>query len=537
MNLKKIIALFTVILILCLSGCNKLSEDTSSSTVPVPETENEAADSISLLYSASDTFNPYTCETDLNRELCRLVFDSLIRLNNSFETEYMLADTVTVKGKTCTVTLKDIHFTDGTAVTAKDVVYSYKLAKKSKTSYSYNLYEAKSAKAEGDKTVVFSLTRYDPYFEKLLDFPVIKAESDKKTDEDGIVLTPIGSGRYTVNEDSTALYSNEKYFGGKSNIKSISLVNAPDPESVTHYVERGTTDIYYTDISGGNIVRMSGKKVDVNLNNLVYIGINDSYGQLNTKELRYAISAAIDRGSICQAAYHNNAVPATGFFNPSISDVKAVQNLQSSADTEISIENLEQIGYNKLNSDSFRVNSSGNRIRLTLLVNSDNQSRLAAAQLIVNSLKAVGIEVTLQKRNYSQYIKALKSGNFQLYLGEIKTLANMDLAELVIAGGSCAWGISEKNDDKASDNKDKKDESGKKEENTEKGLSIADIINGFYKGKNSITDVANILQTEMPVIPVCFRRGLLFYSDDIGNVKEASESDIYYSILGYTIKK
>ena len=119
MNLKKIIALFTVILILCLSGCNKLSEDTSSSTVPVPETENEAADSISLLYSASDTFNPYTCETDLNRELCRLVFDSLIRLNNSFETEYMLADTVTVKGKTCTVTLKDIHFTDGTAVTAK----------------------------------------------------------------------------------------------------------------------------------------------------------------------------------------------------------------------------------------------------------------------------------------------------------------------------------------------------------------------------------------------------------------------------------
>jgi len=538
LSFKKIIVLFIAALMICLSGCNKLSDNGSSSIATVPQEEGNQKKSLSLLYSASDTFNPYTCTTDLNRALCKLVFDSLIKLNNNFEAEYILADTVSVKGKSCTVTLKNVQFTDGSIITADDVVYSYNLAKKSKEEYAYNLYEVKSVKAKDDKTVVFSLTRHDPYFERLLDFPIIKEKSDKKTDEDGIFLTPIGNGRYTVNEEKNTLTANDKYFLGSPNIEKINLVNAPDPESVTHYVERGTTDMYYTDISGGNIVRMSGKKQEINLNNMVYIGINDSYGQLDTKELRYAISAAIDRESICQAAYHNNAVAATGFFNPVIADVKAVQNLQSKANTEISIENLKQIGYNKLNSDSMRVNSSGNRLRLTLLVNSDNNSRVAAAEKIVASLKSVGIEVTLQKRSYAQYVKALESGNFQLYLGEIKTLANLDISELVVAGGSCAWGISEKKedkDDKGTESKDKDKDNSKNE--PEKTMSIKDIIDGFYGGKNSITDVANILQTEMPVIPVCFRRGLLFHSNSIENVEEASEGDIYYSIIGYTIKK
>ncbi len=523
MKFKRISAfILAVALIFSVAGCKSNEEISGSGEIHAENTPTASVDTISLLYSASDTFNPYTAQTDLNRNLCRLLFDSLIKLNNNFEAEYIIAEKITVSKKTCTVTLKDINFTDGTALTADDVVYSCKLAMKSKGEYAHKLYEVKSVKAENSRTVVFGLSRYDAYFERLLDFPIIKEKSDTKTDKDSIALTPVGSGRYTVAENNSSFISNNAYFGEKANIKTISLVNAPDPESVSHYVEIGATDIYYTDAKGGNIVRMSGKKADINLNNLVYIGINESFGQLKTKELRYAISSAIDRNQICQAAYHNNAVAATGFFNPAISAVSSVQNLQSTANTEISIENLEEIGYNKLNSDNLRVNASGNGIRLTLLVNKDNASRVAAAELISASLKNVGIELTVLKRSFKEYKKALEAGNFQLYLGEVELLANMDVRNLVVAGGSCAYGIS-----KPEENKKTEDKNGKEESEELKVFSIADIIDGFYSGKNTVTDVANILQTELPVIPVCFRKGLLFYSDSLKTADKASAGDIY----------
>jgi len=340
LNLTRTVAfILSLALLFSVVGCKSNEENLGSGEFNTENTPTASADAISLLYTASDTLNPYTAQTDLNRNLCGLLFDSLVKLNNNFEAEYVIAEKITVKRKNCTVTIKDIKFTDGTALTADDVVYSCKLAMKSKSSYAHKLYEVKSVKAENSRTVVFTLSRYDAYFERLLDFPIIKEKSDTKTDEDSIALTPVGSGRYKASEDNSYFISNNEYSGEKANIKTIRLVNAPDPESVSHYVEIGATDIYYTDVTGGNIVRMSGKKTDINLNNLVYIGINDRYGQLKTKELRYAISSAIDRNEICQAAYHNNAVAATGFFNPAIKDVSSVQNLQSTANTEISIEN------------------------------------------------------------------------------------------------------------------------------------------------------------------------------------------------------
>ena len=78
-----------------------------------------------------------------------------------------------------------------------------------------------------------------------------------------------------------------------------------------------------------------------------------------------------------------------------------------------------------------------------------------------------------------------------------------------------------------------------KEENDKKSkkLSCAKVIEGFYKGKNSINDVAITLQNDMPFIPVCYRTGVLFCNENIENMNKASLSDIYFSIESYKFKK
>lgn len=516
--MKKIISLIMSLIILftlcaCGGGDNKIHSNNSDK-----ENNKAGRNSFNLLYCSSDSFNPYKAQTDLNRNLASLIFEPLVKLDNNFNAKYVLANKITLNGKVCTVTINSVKFSDGSLLNAEDVVYSYNLAKSSKTKYAYQLYEVASVRAEGSSTIIFNLTRNDIYFEKLLTFPVIKKDSDKKTDIDGRVLSPIGSGKYIVNEEKETLTLNKAYHGKASKISEIKLINAPDPAAVAHYVEIGSTDIYYTDISDGSIVRMSGKKADVNLPNLVYLGMNESYGQLSSKELRYAISSAIDRTLITKNAYHNNATAATGFFHPAISDTAAVQNLQITADKEISVENLVKIGYNKLDNQGYRVNRSGNRIKLTLLVNKENESRVAAARLIIAQLKTVGIEVTLIECSYDQYKKLLESGSFQLYIGEVTTLANMDMYNLTVNGGSSAYGI-------------KKTEDAKTEKNEGVLISatVKDTITGFYNSKKTIADVAAVLQTEMPVIPICYRKGLLFYSERVKNIGEVSNSDIYFS--------
>ena len=528
--MKRIIALLLCILLLfAATGCEKGKTPQTQNSKPSDSTDSDMQ--ISLIYCDSDTVNPYTAVKTVNVQLCHLLYEPLIKVDNNFEPIYALAQSAQISGTTCTIKLKKATFTDSSAVTAADVVYSFNLAKGSDTVYAAQTAFADSCTAKDSSTVVFTLKKADPYFLNLLDFPVLKAESDKKTTSDGKVLPPVGCGRYIFNEEDGFLTRNESYYGEKSSISKIKLINAPDSESVSHYVEVGATDVYYTDLADGEIIRMSGKKVSVPLNNLVFIGMNQNYAPLKSLYLRYAISAAVDRSRIAKNAYYTNAVPATGIFHPNFSATSRFQTLETTANSKISIENLEKIGYNKINSGGLRVNSSGSKLSLTLMVNKENQSRVNAAELIAKQLGAVGISVTVDKVTFAQYTARLKSGSFQLYIGEVRILNNMDVSSLVLPSGSAAWGVIEQKGSLVSASSSSATDNA--EIVVDSFSNLSGLISGFYSGKTTVADVASGVQTAMPVIPLCFRNGLLFYGKKLSGDITASLSDIYLSFANF----
>ncbi len=530
--------LICAVLVFCLffTACGK--SDAPSKDVSSNKSESASKgsrDYLTLLYSNADSFNPYTVKTDTNRQIVKLLYESLVKINDRFEAVNSLASSVKVEGNVCTVSLKSVKFSDGTSLTAEDVVYSCELARNSETGYKDKLYEVQSVKSEGGK-VVFTLTKNDPYFANVLDFPIIKKGSDTLTDSDSVSLPPIGCGRFKLNENLDGMVQNEHYHGKIENIKKIKLINAPDTESVAHYTEIGAADMYYTEISDGQITRMSGNRAEVNLNNLVYIGINQNYAPLNQPNLRQAISSAVDRTKLCKTAYYNNALPATGFFHPYWKETNSVQNLQISANGEITVENLEEIGYNKLDGEGVRVNSNGIPLKFTLLVNSENRIRVLAANTVASQLKAVGIGVTVIEKPYDQYLAALQSGSFQLYLGEIKLTDNMDISPLLTSGGSAGFGMP--NIPQVSDQEkvEAEEENGEETNTVLRGSSSETVLKEFYNSNATIKDVASVLQTDMPVVPLCYRTGVLFYNKNIRNVKKSSSGDIYFSIESYLIK-
>ncbi len=470
--------------------------------------------SITLLYSAADGFNPYKVKTETNRNLLKLVYEPLVKLDNNFNPVYKVAKAVNVKKNSCTVTLKNLSFSDGSSLTANDVAYSFRLAKKSKTGYASKLYNIKDVSVTDGKTLKFTLKKHDPYCANVLTFPILKKGSEANADSDGVLMAPIGSGKFKVNSANDGLVANEKS-GYKGTITSVRLINAPDTESVTHYAQIGAADMYYSDISDGSLSRMTGEKQNVNLNNLVYLGINKNNAQLNQNLLRQAISTAVDRSVICQNAYFNNALAATGFFSPVWCETNSVQNIQNTTNREITIENLEKIGYNRLDDGAVRENEKGQRLDFTLLVNSDNNNRVLAAKLIKDQLESFGFKITIVKKSYKEYLKALKKGDFALYLAEVKLTENMDISSLIHKGGSAAYGIR------------------KSKKNNDSQKTIDEVLKGFNEGKNSITDLATVLQGQMPFVPLCYRTATLFYNDKIENVNNSSESDIYFSIDSY----
>ena len=526
--MKKIICLLMVlVLVFSFWGCAQTESngETQNNPLAKPDDKN-TSQTISLLCSYSDSFNPYFAKTSANRAIASLLYDSLVMTDNNFEPVNVLASSVEIDNKTCTVKLKTATFSDGSAVTADDVVYSYNTAKAS-ARYTHNFYEVMSVSVLDSKTVVFNLSQCDPYFANLLTFPIIKSGTADLTDDDGKEIPPTGCGKYVLSPDDTSFKLNQNYHGKKGQIETINLINSPDEAATSHYVEVGATAIYYTE--GDKIVRMSGKKTNVSLNHLIYIGVNNNYGSLATKEMRYALSSAIDRASICRTAYYNNAVSATGFFNPNFKVTSALQTIEANANSKITVENLSKIGYNSMNSNGYYGNSAGNNPVFSLLVNSENSSRVAAAKMIAEQCKAAGIQINVVECTYEQYIERLTNGSFHLYLGEVLVGNNMDFAPLVASSGSAGYGVVENNTA----------DSTKPTQDTEQGATqvalnyCETILKSYHEGSCSISDVATTLLTEMPHIPVCYLNGVLFYNADIKNGVDASSNDIYLGFENY----
>ena len=529
--MKRILAL---ILALCcvaaLCGCS--GEDGEQ-----PGTDNSGEGTaagenyISIAYSSTDSFNPYTAKNSLNRELATLLFDPLYKVDESFNPVNVLAESGEISGTTCRITIKKATFSDGSAVTAADVVYSFNAAKKNSSKYAAQLATVTSAKAENDTTVVFSCGKADAYILNLLTFPIIKSGSDELKNEDNVSLPPIGCGRYILNIEQTALLKNAGWHGGEVEINEIRLVNAPDEESLSHSVEIGAVDMYYTDLSDCNILRMSGNRFNVTLNNLVYVGVNLQSNLLKNTYMRQAISAALNREKICETAFFTNAVPATGDFNPVWEPVKTIQSIQSSSNNEIAIENLKKIGYNDKSSAGYFVNANGNEISVRLLVNEENSFRNNAAELIVSQLASGGIKVILESAPYENYLQRLQEGQFDLYLAEVNILDNMDVSALLCEGGSVAYGIKYERDENTADENDASDT-----DKTEAPVAtLQQVVEGFYSGQNNVADIAAMAISEMPIIPVCYRTGILFCSSKIGTEVDCYSSDIFYSVDKLTI--
>ena len=529
--------------VLCLLLCCACAKPGSSQSSPQND-NNTQADNISahLLYCSTDSIDPFKCITQVNQELSYLLYDPLIKLNADFEAVYYIAASSVSENKVCTVTLNSVYHSDGSKLTAEDVVFSTTLAKGSDR-FSQQLANVAACVAINGTTVQFTLTENDPYFINLLDYPIIKSGSNTLVNEDNIALPPIGCGRYVLDTATETLNFNTKYYKGKAAINAIRLVDAPDAESVSQRIRSGKISAYYSDLGKNEIPNMNGKMADVPLNNLVYVGCNMKSGIFKNVYARQAVSSAINREAIVETAFYGNAKAATGPFHPNWEPAAKKQNILTNANLNLAVENFERLGYNK-DDEGYYLVSKNKRLSVSILVNEDNLRRVNTANMIASQLAQIGIEVTVKAAPYESYMAALQNGQFDLYVAEVRIMGNMDISQLVTYGGSCAYGIAptvtpdpveaeKKNKDK---DKDEDEEQAEQTVQPTHTLTAATAAANYKKGSMSLGDLITVFNTEMPIIPICYRTGMLLYNDDYTTTPTPSISDPYYNFEKFATK-
>ena len=323
-----------------------------------------------------------------------LIQSTLTVTNADLTIGYDLATDISVSddGLTWTVTIRDdVSFTDGEALTAADVAFTYNTVKATSSVNDFTMLS--SAEAVDDTTVVFHMTT--PYSIWPYTMAIVGIVPEHAYDSATYGSNPIGSGRYTLVQwdrgEQIILEANPDYYGEAPKMKKVTILFMEE-DAAFLAVQAGQADLAYTsavyaDQSPAGYSLLSCESVDNR-------GINlPTEGSPVTADLavRRAINIGVDREEMIRNVLGGYGTPAYSvcdklpWYNPA-SEV--------AYNPEEAVRLLEEAGW-VLGDDGVRV-KDGVRAELNILYSTGDSVRQALAADLSNQLAELGIACTTE---------------------------------------------------------------------------------------------------------------------------------------------
>lgn len=502
---KALSLLLCLVVILSVFTCCKKEELSGSETETTIPAQEAAEDfTVSLGYYSHESLNPFSTKSRTNKSITTLLYDSLFKTESDYEAVGEIAEGFTFENGDLTVSLKeDILFTDGSVLTAEDVVYSFNQAK-SAPLYKAALKNIQSARAQTENTVIFTLYTPDEYAVNTLQFPVVKYASLAYD-------APVGSGRYIFKNkgDKAYLTRNDSYsLDEVLEQKKINLFDLNKTENPFYLLQIGELSFVYDDLSSDSLsYKINASTAEINLNNLVFLTFNKNSEILKDKNIKKAICLSVDKNLLCGEIYDSLAVPAETPFNPAwyvLEDFSPAE--KDSSETPLTL--LDKSGYvyeydtNEYRSKSFEY------LKLTFLVSDADEKKVSLAKSIAKTLRKAGIDVSLETVEKEKFTSVLSEGNYDMYLGEVKLTEDMSLSSFFTEGQSLSYGIDTSSSAKAA-------------------------YYDFKEGKIDITTFVKVFEEAMPFLPICYKKGIAYYSRELKYEGTVSENDIFSNIYSW----
>ncbi|NIL57489.1 ABC transporter substrate-binding protein [Salinispora arenicola] len=373
-----------------------------------------------------DQLDPHRTSAYHSFQVLENVYDTLVEPDANLAMKPALATewSTSEDQLTWTFTLrKGVTFTDGSPLTAEDVVYSYTRIIDEKLNAAYRFSTVESVTAPDPGTVVVTLTAPTPNLLASLGGFKGVAIVKKSNVESGAVKTePIGSGPFTVASytagDSIKLVRNDSYWGTKPKLDGVTFTFVKDPTVALQNLRGG--EVQWTDNLPPQQVpalREDDELVvrSVPSSDYWYLALNQSREPYDNVEVRRAVAFALDRAAITKAAkfglatVNQTAIPEDSAFYydyaPYQRDpARAKQLLATAGVTDLTMD---------------------------LMVTNEYPETVTAAQVMAAQLKDVGITVTIRTLDFAQWLDEQGKGNFDSFM--LGWLGNIDPDEFYYA--------------------------------------------------------------------------------------------------------
>ena len=319
---------------------------------------------------------------------------------------------------------KNVTFHNGDPFTSKDVKYT--IQRQQKSIANSELYQfIESVDTPDDYTVILNLnTTFAAAFAHL-SLPNLQIVNQRSIEVDEF----IGTGPYQLTEwlrgNQVKLNAYENYHRGRSAINQLVFRTIPEESSRFVALETGdiqiARDIFDTDI---NIITNNPnlELLTIATPNVEYLSINTKKGILTNLILRKALSMAIDRDGIINAAYGGNAVEAAALAPYNIvSFNKKLTNIYDPLAAKKIVTDLGFSGY-----------------ELTLYTISGVRARVA--EIIQSDFRDIGINLSVHILELGAFLQFIKKDDFDLYLLNWTTLtSDGDFALTALIQSEGSW--------------------------------------------------------------------------------------------------
>ena len=405
---KKILTLLAAVCLLSavLSGCGGGSQ--AGTTENTDQSTNMAADgaearaaagelNVGIAQDLDSSLDPHKTVKAGTREVMFNVFEGLLKPDASGNLNPAVAESYTVSDDHLLYTFKlrsGVKFHNGQDVTPEDVIWSYQRCAEPDSADIIQVaaFAGVEMYAEGDDTVCFQLQEPSNEFTSYLTTAILPKDY---TEQD---TQPVGTGPFKfvsrTAQESVVLERFDDYWGEKPELTKVTYKIIENADSILLSLQSGAVDVF-AHLTTTQIAQLGdGFHVEEGTMNLVQaLYLNNAEKPFDDVRVRQALSYAVDRQQILDLAFDgygtllgSSMYPAfSKYFDDSLTDYYTYN-------TEKAKELLTEAGY-------------PNGFDMTITVPSNYQPHMDTAQVIVEQLKAVGINATIQPVTWESWVQ------------------------------------------------------------------------------------------------------------------------------------
>ncbi len=388
---------------------------------PVEDTQE-----LTLAYYPDRSLNPIFGSDYTNRVLMSLMYQGLFAVDNKKNPTPILCSRYQVSANSRNWTFyleKGATFSDGTPLTAQDVVATYNQAKVNDY-YKNRFFHFINIEVTEDGTgVLFQLDTPYENLPLLLDVPIVKASQVESE-------LPLGTGPYqfvTTNSGAT-LERVASWWCGNVKIpatdQSIALVPVSSPAEVRDAFQFGDVSVVCANPMSDSFAeyRCDYELFEIESGYMLYIGCNIMYSEhFDDGTLRTFLSKGVNREALAKQIYGDMVetvtlpCPASSpYYNETLAKIGEYDPLAF----------IDHISRFKIPKDDDNADK-----KLTIVVNSSDSARVRLARQLAENLTEMGLPAATLECSPGKYKDVIYYQTFDVYLGMTRLSPNYDLTE------------------------------------------------------------------------------------------------------------